>query len=131
MTPDAWAAPVTTLGGEIPAWRTAWSRWREVEIHWVDLDVGVLPEDWSSDFVQLAAPEQVDKLGDRLPAGASALLDATDTGRSWRVGVDGGHPTYVVEGKTAHLLAWLIGRLDDPETVLTARNGLPELPAWG
>jgi maleylpyruvate isomerase len=131
MTPAAWAVPVTSLAGEIPAWRTAWSRWREVEIHWVDLDVGVVPDDWSSDFVQLAAAEQAAKLADRLPAGAAALLDATDTGRSWRVGPDGGHPMYVVEGTTAQLLGWLLGRLDDPAAVLTARNGLPDLPDWG
>ena len=131
MTPDAWAARVTTLGGEIPAWRTAWSRWREVEIHWVDLDVGVIPDDWSSDFVQLAAAEEAGKLAGRLPEGAAVLLDATDTGRSWRVGPADGHPMYAVEGTSAQLLAWLLGRLDDPAAVLTARNGLPDLPDWG
>lgn len=131
MTPETWTFEVPMLSGPKPAWRTAWSRWREVEIHWVDLGLDVRPQDWSPQFVALALPEQAESLAGRLPEGASMLLDDLDTGRSWRVGAEPGSPSYVITGSSAMLLAWLIGRLDDPAAVLDAPNGLPELPPWG
>jgi maleylpyruvate isomerase len=130
MTPEAWVFEVPTLHGPKPAWRTAWSRWREVEIHWVDLGLNLRPQDWSRPFVALALPEQAELLADRLRPGASVFLDDSDTGRSWRVGPVPGSPAYHIEGSSALLLAWLIGRLDHPAAELTAPDGLPELPPW-
>jgi maleylpyruvate isomerase len=130
MTAEAWNFGVPTVSGPKPAWRTAWSRWREVEIHWVDLGIDLLPQDWSRSFVELALPEQVDHLSGRLPGGASVDIDDSETGRSWRVGPVPGSPAYHVEGSSALLLAWLIGRLDHPAAELTAPDGLPELPPW-
>lgn len=130
MTPEAWDFGVPTLSGPKPAWRTAWSRWREVEIHWVDLGIDLRPEDWSGSFVELALPEQIDLLAGRLPAGASIDIDDSDTRRSWHVGANPARPAYRVEGSSRLLLAWLIGRLDEPTTTLMAPADLPELPAW-
>lgn len=40
-------------------------RWREVEIHLLDLGRDVEPADWSADFVDRALPELVDELLER------------------------------------------------------------------
>src|SRR3954449_10804913 len=48
-----WDGLVRTLhGGPQPARGLAWGRWREVNVHAVDLDAGYRPADWPADFVE-------------------------------------------------------------------------------
>ncbi len=76
-------------------------RWQEVEVHLVDLDVGVSYTDWPEDFVMEWLPRTRERLWPRLtPATGMPSFDAP---------VDE--------------LAWLYGRL--------WRDGLPRPPAWG
>jgi maleylpyruvate isomerase len=40
-------------------------RWREVELHHVDLGLGYTPADWPDEFVHLVLPEMIDGLARR------------------------------------------------------------------
>ncbi|MHB8465753.1 MAG: maleylpyruvate isomerase N-terminal domain-containing protein [Acidimicrobiales bacterium] len=103
--PDAawsWASP--DVGGVQRSVRDLPSRrWHELEVHVVDLGVGVTHRDWSDDFVACWLPRLRLSLPARLPAGAGLLapdrLDERDE------------------------LAWLYGRL--------RRDDLPSLRGWG
>jgi maleylpyruvate isomerase len=81
---------------ELPA-----RRWQEVEVHLVDLDIGVSHLDWSDDFVLEWLPRTRERMWDRIPAASrSVLFDSP-----------------------AEELAWLYGRVQRP--------GLPPAPPWG
>ncbi len=63
---EVWARPVRTVGGaEHPVSMLPFRRWREVEIHLVDLGLGSTPSDWPDDLVELALPRLVAALADR------------------------------------------------------------------
>ncbi|GII01821.1 maleylpyruvate isomerase family mycothiol-dependent enzyme [Planobispora takensis] len=117
---DDWKRPVryrdTTL------FDTVHARWREVEIHMVDLDLGYRPSDWSLDFCDHVA----DFLGARVPEGTHLTLVADDAERRWSVG--DGDPV-VLRGNAGDLAAWLAGRA--PAKPVTVETGsLPELGPW-
>lgn len=103
-TPDrAWSQVTRDVGGrERPLHRLPSRRWQELEVHVVDLGVGITHRDWSTEFVDDYLPRLRDGLAARLPAGADppgpGALDAHDE------------------------LAWLYGRL--------ARPALPVLVPW-
>ncbi|MGM1062815.1 maleylpyruvate isomerase family mycothiol-dependent enzyme [Saccharothrix sp. Mg75] len=106
----AWAAVDWPDPSLAPA---VFTRWREVWIHLVDLDLGVRPAEWGAEF----SCHVVDVLRARLPEGFS--LHATDTGRTWGGGTR-------VAAASRDLAAWLAGRT--PERPLTAP--LPPLGPW-
>jgi len=55
ISDDVWARPVRTVAGnEHPVALLPFRRWREVEVHLVDLDVGVGPVDWPDGLVERA-----------------------------------------------------------------------------
>lgn len=62
------------------------SRWREIEIHRLDLDLGYRPSDWSPDFVEFHLARELPRLSERAP------------------------DISVPELPAAQLLAWLVGR---------------------
>ena len=76
-------------------------RWREVEIHHVDLALGYGVDDWPDDYVEAELARGLPTLGDRLPAGATVDVGSLNRRR---------------------LLAWIVGRSADPE--------LPPLTPW-
>jgi hypothetical protein len=65
-------------------------RWREVEIHRVDLADGYGPGDWPASFVAPLLPSLLDphRIGPRLPAGLTVEVVNTDSGQRWLVGED-------------------------------------------
>lgn len=70
---DAWDRPVVLgSGAEGPARDLAAARWREVEIHHVDLGLGYEPQNWDQAFVDRFLPGAVDSLPAR--ADRAALL---------------------------------------------------------
>lgn len=76
---ESWERPVRTVrGDEHPVALLPFRRWREVEIHLVDLGIGFTPTDWSPDLVRLVLPRLLDQLPDR--ADERALM-AWMTGR--------------------------------------------------
>ena len=54
---DCWALPVRSIQGEVhPVARLPFRRWREVEVHLVDLGLGSEPDEWSEAFVDRVLP---------------------------------------------------------------------------
>ncbi len=65
-----------TDGSPLPCRELPMSRWREVEVHHVDLGLGYGISDWSEDFVSSDLPLALDRLPGRLedPSRKTALL---------------------------------------------------------
>lgn len=58
MPDDAWDRRSRSHGGsETPATYVVYSRWREVEIHHVDMGLGYTPADWPEALVSTMLPE--------------------------------------------------------------------------
>lgn len=99
---DVWrAGQGRVVGGIWPVAELPFRRWREVEIHHVDLGLGYGFDRWPEDYVDAELARALPSLGSRLPAGVTFDRQPVDRRR---------------------LLAWIVGRLDDPE--------LPALTPW-
>jgi maleylpyruvate isomerase len=96
-----WTAPARALSGElIPVSRLPWIRWREVEVHAVDLARDYRPADWPAPFVE------------RLLAELHEWPDLPP--------LDG------ITGPDHALAAWLSGRSKGEGLT----SDLPDLPEW-
>jgi len=62
-----WDGTLQWLSGRWPATRGPISRWREIEIHRVDLDRGYGCGDWSGEFVEFHLRRELPRLADRGP----------------------------------------------------------------
>jgi maleylpyruvate isomerase len=131
MTAQAWDVDALTRTGPDPVWKTVNSRWREVEIHWVDLDVGYGPDDWPEAFTRRLLRTLTGRsLAARLPADTRLALHATDTGQRWEAG-----PTVsrevAVYGPSRALACWLSGRVTPVQATLKTEGAeLPTLGPW-
>ena len=87
VTPEVWTTGQGRMGnGELcPCAEMPFRRWREVEIHRVDLGLGAEPVDWPDAYVELELPRALAQVPDRLSSADRATL-----------------------------LAWLVGRADAP-----------------
>ena len=80
VAPEVWDRPSVGIGDDAsPASSMAFSRWREVEVHHVDLGLGYSPSDWPEELVALWLPRLLDELPNR--ADPNGLL-AWTIGRS-------------------------------------------------
>lgn len=132
LTDAQWQGEAVTRTGPLPALRMIGTRWREVEIHRVDLADGYGPGDWPASFVAPLLPSLLDpeRLGRRLPAGVTVEVVNTDSGQRWLVGADvpqlvgtaraararsgavrsAAAPPVRVVGPSWALVGWLLGR---------------------
>lgn len=123
MTAPTWGRQVQFPTGPYPASRCAWSRWREVEIHHVDLGLDVYPiESWPDEFVACHLPHELAKLPNRLAPGTAVQVGASRLGA--------GAVVATIDGPDAALLAWLVGRVGLAAPSLTITGNPPELPPW-
>ncbi|MFG6199389.1 maleylpyruvate isomerase family mycothiol-dependent enzyme [Nonomuraea sp. JJY05] len=120
LTPEDWSRPVRFRNATVLD--TALARWREAEIHAVDLAAGYRPRDWSLRF----ALHALDFLAARAPAGTRLILRATDHDVH---NVLGSGATVEVSGAVRDLAAWMAGRRLDAHLRTTASE-LPELGPW-
>ena len=105
-----------------PAVTIVETRRRELEIHHVDLGASYTQQDWPDDFVlELLDVVTVDQAGS-----GPFLVRATDLGRDWTVGGEGGP---VVVGTGADLGWWLTGR-GEGEGLANDAGTLPQLGPW-
>jgi maleylpyruvate isomerase len=104
----------------VPLHELPFRRWRETEVHHADLGLDFGWSDWSDAFVAAELERTVDGLPDRLAPGQTLLLTATDSAQQWDVGAGGDRIEVAADGR--RLLAWLLGRLDDP--------ALPAVAPW-
>ncbi len=121
---DHWSGRIDRLPGG-PAWPMVTvvpTRRREVELHHADLGTAYTPADFPDDFVvELLDAVTVDQ-ADSGPF----LVRATDLGREWSVGGDGG-PS--VMGTGAGLGWWLAGR-GNGDGLSCSAGELPRLGPW-
>jgi len=123
MTAPTWARQVRFPTGAYPASRCAWSRWREVEIHHVDLGLDVYTiESWPDEFVATHLPHELAKLPNRLPPGTAVQVDRSRFGA--------GEVVATIDGPEPAILAWLLGRVGLAAPALTTSGAVPELPPW-
>jgi len=144
---DAWDRVGRSLSGERTQRGWVWSRWREVEVHHVDLGLGYAPSEWPVAFVVRGLDESLAELPGRLdrrraPLGTTVRIEATDHARDWIIRVsttpsvgevgDASEPVdATVSGWGCDVLAWLYGR--DPTGAGLAVSGDPgavHLPDW-
>jgi maleylpyruvate isomerase len=68
MTDATWNGATRDVDGELqPAHDLIVRRWREVEVHHVDLGLGYEPSDWPAAFVERTLPVALADVGRRLP----------------------------------------------------------------
>jgi maleylpyruvate isomerase len=130
-TVDAWDRPTE----DRPAGAYVLGRWREVEIHRVDIGGAYSARNWPPAFVAAALPELLAGLPARLGAEVAQVrfTDATAVvggGVFDEVGGvgEGAANDPIVTGLGWAVLAWLLGRTD-PD-VLEALGSPPELGPW-
>jgi maleylpyruvate isomerase len=117
---EAWAIVAQSANGEPePMVDLPRYRWRETEIHHVDLGLGFTADDWDISFVDTELQLWLASLDERLPPDVRASITAVDSGRTWTIGK--GSKTLRVEGSSPMVLAWLVGRQAD---------GFPQIGPW-
>jgi maleylpyruvate isomerase len=127
---DGWELP--TGNGHLRARVASWlpRRWREVEIHRVDLAGTYSARQWPAEFVDYLLPEVAATLPKRIrepvrvAVAADGSVGASMIGRSWTAGTGDAVP---VRGPDWAVLAWLLGR---PAAAMNALSAMPELTPW-
>jgi len=102
LPPESWSGRSRDAGGQVRfLFELPSRRWQEVEVHLVDLDVGVSHKDWPDEFVLEWLPRTRERM--------------------WaKISREGIHPHF---DDPADELAWLYGRLPS--------NDPPQPPPWG
>lgn len=124
---EGWSLP-TEHGDPAEAW--VYRRWREVEVHRVDLRSDYTPQRWQPLFVTAQLEDALSSLDERVDGAvrveviADGSLARDHVGRSWTFGV--GEPVEV-RGPDWAVLAWAMGRTEVAQSALSAT---PQLKPW-
>jgi maleylpyruvate isomerase len=108
------------------------ARWREVEVHRLDLGGTYTADDWPPEFVSYLLPELAESIATRseTPLAVDVTADGSVTadlpGRTWSSDASASDAV-VVSGPDWAVLAWLIGR---PGAAASQLSAAPELKAW-
>ena len=114
MPETVWGQTLQGLIGPRPAWHLVWGRWRELEIHHVDLTCGYLPESWPHEFVDALFSQVILDLPTRLTNDLSLTLSVVDESQQHF----GDRPENVtIEGAKADVLAWMLGGVPENTSV--------------
>ena len=90
---DAWSGEGVSAMGRVPLDDLPFRRWRETEVHHVDLGLGYGPGDWPAAYVRLELVRMERLWAARRPMGLTSL------------------PPEALAAPPAQRLAWLLGRL--------------------
>jgi len=115
MDQGSWHNPTRARAGSRPAHSCLWARWREVEVHKVDLDSDVDVRDWPTDFAVAGLDIsfrglELRSVADRLLEGDHLELRDPALG-FWQSHRDA-EPTHIGQGSAQMLLGWVMGRSD-------------------
>lgn len=100
-----------SFGGDMPLSIQPFRRWREVEIHHHDLGASFSWADWSDAYVARELDETIATLAPRISD--PLALRSTDSYDVWTI-PDNSCSVVEVRGPRRQLLAWLVGRYEDP-----------------
>lgn len=78
MPTDAWSRPTLARAGRRPAWMSVLARWRETDIHHLDLDLGYTHRHLPIELVDLLLPKLLPDLACRLPESTAVQVRITD-----------------------------------------------------
>jgi len=96
-------------------------RWRETEVHHVDLGLAFTWRDWSDGYVERDLDRAINGLAPRLAPGTALRIEAEGAIGAWVVEPVAA-PRTLVRGDRHELLAWLLGRHE--------RADWPSLTPW-
>lgn len=136
MPADAWSRPTAARIGQRPAWMSVWARWRESEIHHVDLDAGYAHGHWPAEFVDLLLPRVIPTLATRLDGEITVQAETIDRDPPvTATTANAAKAPVIVRGPASAVLCWLLGRASAAAGDLeVTRSGqacqLPRLRAW-
>jgi maleylpyruvate isomerase len=136
MPADAWSRPTAARIGQRPAWMSVWARWRESEIHHLDLAAGYAHGRWPAEFVDLLLPRVLPTLAARLDGQIAVQAETIDRDPPVRATTaDATGDLVIVRGPASAVLCWLLGRACAAADDLgVTRSGqawqLPRLRAW-
>jgi maleylpyruvate isomerase len=92
MPADAWQGEGRSVAGAVALSDLPFRRWRETDVHHVDLGLGYTPDDWPAAYVRLELVRMEMLWAARRPMGLTAM------------------PAAALAAPPAHRLAWLLGR---------------------
>jgi maleylpyruvate isomerase len=126
MTPAAWGNPVRHLTGRVlTPQQVVWARWRELEVHHVDLGATYGPADWPESFTLHLLREVAADLG-TWEGGLTASAD--DVAFEAKIGAAPAPIT--VRGPARAIAAFLIGRAPGDALRTDPAGQLPAVPTW-
>lgn len=129
LTEQQWKNEVRTPQGRpVPATEIPWWRVRELWLHAIDLNTGVVPSDIPAEVVG-AMLDDIVAMFDARPGVPAITLHADDRDAGWAIHAGDGDPV-AVTGTAADLLGWLTGRAAPDAVTTTDERGVPELPSW-
>ena len=112
-TDEMWATGrCRSFTGEMPIAIQPFRRWREVEVHHHDVGAKFSWRDWSEAYTERELDTTIGTLGSRLAEEALALR-STDSADVWTI-PENSCSVVEVRAPRRQLLAWLVGRYDDP-----------------
>lgn len=136
MPADAWSRPTAARIGQRSAWMSVWARWRESEIHHLDLVAGYAHGHWPAEFVDLLLPRVLPTLATRLDGQIAVQAETSDRDPPVRATTaNATEDLVIVRGPASAVLCWLLGRASAAADDLgVTRFGqawqLPRLRAW-
>ncbi len=126
MTPAAWGATVFHISGRrLTPQQVVWGRWREVEVHHVDLNASYRPADWPEAFTLHLLREITADL-----AGWESGLTASAEDLSFEAKIGAAPAPITVRGPARAIAAWLIGRSTGDALRTEPVGQLPAVPTW-
>ena len=136
MPADVWSRPTAARIGQRSAWMSVWARWRESEIHHLDLVAGYAHGHSQAEFVDMLLPRVMPTLATRLDGQIAVQAETIDRDPPVRAtAADAAEDLVIVRGHASAVLCWLLGRASAAAGDLeVTRSGqawqLPRLRAW-